>query len=355
MERLKTYVDGDTLRISTNALGYLPTLTALTALTALSVRLCSLHAAMPQAALMDLRGAAAATLAACVPCLVVCLSRMRPRVWEFDGGRGQVLLNGRPVCRRDEVRSVHLDRSHYDINEAAGAIWALCLRTETRVNIEIARDGIFGVGTRELQEKAEAICGHLGVAFVMPDRYVPGRIETPAPMPTPRRWGGKIRPTSRVHPWITSSPASVLNAPVPMNGEGVTFDEFAEELEKYQFRDWHFEPILTYEGDKNAPFKVSLGRLPCQSLGVKIRYTVEDNGYPGSGRMTSLQVRRFFDVSTAVDSPEGWQMWLRGFLWRQVRWILEHEAREQFYYAGGLPFDPHKATGGTLKGKTWRR
>ena len=351
MERLKTHIDGDTLRISTNGLGYLPTLTALTALTALSVCLCFLHAAMPQAFLIDLRGAAAATFAACVPCLVVGLSRTRPLVWEFDGGRGQVLLNGRPVCRCDEVRSVHLDRSHYNINEAAGAIWALCLHTETRVNIEIARDGIFGVGTRELQEKAEAICGYLGVAFVMPDRYVPGRMETAAPMPTPRRWGGKRRPTSRVHSWITSPPASVLNAPVPMSGEGVTFDEFTKELKRYQFRDWHFEPVSAYEGYVGASYKVSLGHLPCQRLGIRIRYRVEDNSYPGIGRMLSLQVTRFFDISKAIGSDGDWRLWLRHFLWQQVRWILEHEAREQFYCDGGLPFDPHTATGGTLKVK----
>ena len=121
--------------------------------------------------------------------------------------------------------------------------------------------------------------------------------------------------------------------------------EFGEELKKYEFRDWRFEPVFISGGClglTDAP------GVTYRSLGVRIWYVAEDNRFPGSGRMISLHITRFFDPASAVRSKNGWTAWVRDWLWGHIRWILDHEAREQFFYDGALPFDPHAATGGTL-------
>jgi hypothetical protein len=351
MQRLNAQIEGGQLILSRNRASYLPSLSVATAMTALMLRGCFLSTdtfGIAKALLVtDLRVVAACLLAACLLLLTMNLSRLRPRIWKFGSQSGQISLNGWPICYVSDLRSIHLDRNYFDTDGSKMDITVLYLRQKNGVNIEIARDGTFGVGHREMEAKAKLICDHLGLAFVMPDRYVSGRAEPSVPVTPQKRWRRKGRWAMQR---LSTSLPTVSSHSHPERQTSIPFDAFAEELKRYQFRDWEFEPALTYGWPRRtSSIKVSLGQAPCQRLGVKIRYSAEDNSSPGNRRWIPLLITRFFDVSEALSSPGGWKVWLRGFLWQQVQWILDHEAREQFTYDGKLPLDPHKNTGGTIK------
>ena len=120
--------------------------------------------------------------------------------WVVDRATEQVFLNGHPVEALGELESVCLDRNYYERTETT----VLYLRTRSRVLVEIARDGLFGVGVREMWEAADALAGYAGLNLVTRDGFRPGR---PAPveasaeeaagderLPKPRRrLGGKRR------------------------------------------------------------------------------------------------------------------------------------------------------------------
>ena len=118
--------------------------------------------------------------------LAVGLSHLRPQVWDFDLGTGQIMFNGFLVCPVEELQSIHMDRDYY-----SGDYSVLYLRTKTQKNIQMATEGIFGVLVREMQEAGLLISSHLGVALVLKDEYVPGGSRTDRSAGGSRRWGGK--------------------------------------------------------------------------------------------------------------------------------------------------------------------
>ena len=101
------------------------------------------------------------------------LSRnLRRQDWVLDRTSGQVTLNGRLVEALREMESVCLDRGYYDHTKS----FVLYLRTKSRVLLEIARDGAFGVGTLEMWEVADALAYYAGLNLVTPDGFRPGHV-----------------------------------------------------------------------------------------------------------------------------------------------------------------------------------
>lgn len=99
------------------------------------------------------------------------LSRnLRRQDWVLDRTLGQVTLNGRLVEAQGELESVCLDRGYYDHSKSL----VLYLRTKSRVLLEIARDGAFGVGEPEMREVADALADYAGLNLVTPGGFRPG-------------------------------------------------------------------------------------------------------------------------------------------------------------------------------------
>ena len=164
-------LDGDLLVLSRRRAGYLLTLAGAAATSAADLLLCFSRSPNPAAAHTMLLTAVHimgfCLLPVCLLFLAASLSVLRSRAWDFDRRSGLILLDGSPVCRVEEVQSVHLDRSYYN-----SEFKALYLRTKARTNILLASEGVVGVGLREMREKGALISSHLGVALVLPDAYI---------------------------------------------------------------------------------------------------------------------------------------------------------------------------------------
>ena len=274
----------------------------------------------------------------CLAFTIPGLSGLRRLEIVFDRRIGVVLINGRVFLSLCELQSIHLDRG------SQGTL-ILSLRARSGAGTEVGREGVFGSSRRELEELARRVAEFTGSDLVTPGRFVAGTGAPSgggAPWPDPETVG---RIDGNLVAALSEEPGRILPA---VTQTDLTEFEFSEELKKYQFRDWRFEPMFLSAGQPNVPGVDDARGAAYRSFGVRIWYVADDNRFPGVGRQITLHINRFFDPGQAVRNKDGWAAWVRAWLWGHVRWVLDHEAREQFFYDGGLPFDPHAATGGTL-------
>ena len=99
---------------------------------------------------------------------------LRRREFILDRSTSKVMVNGFHVYYLEDLQSVCLERSF----STRGDTTYLSLQTKSKVKIDVAMNGVFGVSITEMRSLAETIANFTKIDLIAPDEFISGDQET---------------------------------------------------------------------------------------------------------------------------------------------------------------------------------
>jgi len=93
---------------------------------------------------------------------------LRRREFILDRATSRVMVNGFHVYYLEDLQSVCLERSFY----RRGNTTYLSLRTKSKVKIDVALSGVYGVSVSEMRSLAETIANFAKIDLIAPDEFI---------------------------------------------------------------------------------------------------------------------------------------------------------------------------------------
>jgi len=99
---------------------------------------------------------------------------LRRREFILDRTTSKVMVNGFHVYYLEDLQSVCLERSFY----RRGSTTYLSLQTKSKVKIDVALSGVYGVSVSEMRSLAETIANFANIDLIAPDEFISADQET---------------------------------------------------------------------------------------------------------------------------------------------------------------------------------